>query len=145
MPPDNEFVLSNLRLAELVAIVNENKAFFEDFVKYLREAGYVSIRSFVTEKSDKKAASVILGFLQRTSKVNLLDGLGRPYDNAQARWYFLGWLLRDAPAQRLRPLVDAVPGASTQVRQAYLLNEVRKFVAPLFRRTTTGIGRLSQR
>jgi hypothetical protein len=132
MRREHEFVLSNLRLAELVTIVNANKPFFDDFIEYLRDVGYPGIPSFLAEKSDKKALAVILGFLQRTSKVTLLDGVGRPYDNAQARWYFLGWLLRDAPAQRLRPMVDAVPGATTQARQAYLLNEIRKFVGPLF-------------
>jgi len=132
MPKEEGFVLSNLRLAELVAIVNANKPFFDDFLVYLRESGYVSIRSFIAEESDKKAIAVITGFLDRASPVALLDGVGRPYDNSLGRWYFLAWLLRDAPAQRLRPLVDGVPGGTMQAKRAYLLNEVRKFVGPLF-------------
>jgi len=132
MPQSEGFVLSNLRLAALVAIVNLNKHIFDDFQTYLQEMGYRSIRLFMAETSDKKAVTVITGFLGRTSKVTLLNGLGKPYDNSIARWYFLAWLLRDAPAQRLGPLLDGMPGDTIQEKRAYLLNEIRKFVAPLF-------------
>jgi len=126
------FVLANLRLAELVAIVNINKAFYDDFVAYLRENGYKTSQDLVNEKSDEKAKTVISGFLRRKSEVELLDGVGKPYANSQARWYFLAWILRDAPAQRLGPLLAHVPGETPEARKAHLLNEVRKFVAPLF-------------
>jgi hypothetical protein len=127
-----DFIIPNLRLAELVAIVNENRQFFEDFLDHIREAGYANPHAFVAEPSDEKALHVIARFLNRSSGAALFDGLGRPYANATARWYFLAWLLRDAPAQRLRPLVEQAPGATMEARRAYLLNEVRKFVAPLF-------------
>ena len=127
-----DFIIPNLRLAELVAIVNENRQFFEDFLDHIREAGYANPHAFVAEPSDEKALHVIARFLNRSSGAALFDGLGRPYANATARWYFLAWLLRDAPAQRLRPLVEQAPGATMEARRAYLLNEVRKYVAPLF-------------
>lgn len=126
------FVLSNLRLAELVAIVKINKAFYDDFMIYLGEMGYKTSQDFVNEKSDEKAKAVIAGFLGRTSKAELLDGGGKPYRNSQARWYFLAWILRDAPAQRLAPLLGKIKGANPEARKTHLLNEVRKFVAPLF-------------
>ena len=132
MPRGGGFIIPNLRLGELVAIVNANKPFFEDFLVYLRESGYTSVRSFITEPSGEAAIAVITGFLQRNSEATLFDGIGRPYDNALARWYFLAWLLRDAPAQRLRPLVNEVPGTTIQAQRAYLLNEIRNYVAPLF-------------
>lgn len=56
----------------------------------------------------------------------------RPYSNSRAKWYFLAWLLRDAATQRLQPLLRSVPGDTAIERRVYLLNEVRKFVAPLF-------------
>ena len=126
------FILANLRLAELVAIVNINKAFYDDFVTYLRSNGYQTPQDFVNETSDAKAIQVITGFLGRASDAELLNGVGRPYANSQARWYFLAWILRDAPAQRLGPLLGSVPGETPESRKAHLLNEVRKFVAPLF-------------
>jgi len=126
------FILANLRLAELVAIVNINKAFYDDFVTYLQSNNYRTPQDFANEISDAKAIKVIAGFLRRTSGAELLNGVGKPYANSQARWYFLAWILRDAPAQRLGPLLGEVPGDTLEDRKAYLLNEVRKFVAPLF-------------
>jgi len=127
-----DFVIRNLRLKELVAIVRENKRFYEDFVVFLRGEGYTSVLDFIQEQSDERAAETITKYLARTSKAKLHDGLLRPYSNAKAKWYFLAWLLRDAATQRLQPLLKNVPGETVVERKTYLLNEVRKFVKPLF-------------
>jgi hypothetical protein len=127
-----DFVLQNLRLKELVAIVQENKRFYEDFVAFLKSEGYNSVLDFVRESSDERAARTIAKYLERPGEVKLYDGLLRPYSNSKAKWYFLAWLLRDAATQRLQPLLKSMPGETTTERKAYLLNEVRKFVEPLF-------------
>lgn len=127
-----DFVLHNLRLKELVVIVQENKRFYEDFVTFLEDEGYNSILDFVQESSDERAVETIVRYLGRPSEVKLYDGLLRPYSNSKAKWYFLAWLLRDAATQRLQPLLKSVPGETTTERKTYLLNEVRKFVEPLF-------------
>jgi hypothetical protein len=87
-------------LAELVAIVKINRAFYEDFIAYLHSNGYSGPQDFVNETNDARGIDVISGFLARTSEAELLNGVGNPYPNHQARWYFLAWILRDAPAQR---------------------------------------------
>lgn len=127
-----DFVLYNLRLKELVAIVKENRMFFDEFVEFLQTQGYDSILEFVQEKSDEKAISTISAYLASPSKANLYDGLLRPYTNSKAKWYFLAWLLRDAASQRLQPLLSSVPGKTDTERKSYLVNEIRKFVEPLF-------------
>lgn len=127
-----DFVLYNLRLKELVAIVRENERFYQDFVEFLREVGYNSVLEFVQEPSDEKAAETISTYLSRANEVNLYDGLLRPYSNSKAKWFFLAWLLRDAATQRLQPLLKTMSGETAIERKAYLLNEVRKFVGPLF-------------
>jgi hypothetical protein len=130
-----DFVLHNLRLQELVAIVRENKRFYDDFVNFLQEAGYKTVLEFIQEASDEKASLTISKYLARASKVKLYDGLLRPYANSKAKWYFLAWLLRDAATQRLQPLLTSVPGQTMAERKTYLLNEIRKFVEPLFPET----------
>jgi hypothetical protein len=130
-----DYVLHNLRLKELVAIVQENRRFYEDFAAFLQEEGYNSVSDFVHESSDERAAQTISAYLTRHSEVNLYDGLLRPYPNSKARWFFLAWLLRDAATQRLEPLLKTVPGDTAIERKAYLLNEIRKFVEPLFPET----------
>ena len=127
-----DFVLHNLRLKELVAIVQENKRVYEDFVHFLEDEGYNSVLDFIQESSDERAAKTIVKYLDRPSEVKLYDGLLHPYSNSKAKWYFLAWLLRDAATQRLQPLLKSVPGETAIERKTYLLNEVRKFVEPLF-------------
>ncbi len=127
-----DYVLPNLRLAELMAVVNENKRFFEEFVRYLQEEGYESILEFVQESSDKRAEETITKYLERPGDAILYDGLLRPYPTSKAKWYFLAWLFRDAATQRLEPLLKTAPGDTLTDRKAYLLNEIRKFVEPLF-------------
>jgi hypothetical protein len=125
-------VIHNLRLLELVAIVRENQRFYDDFVTFLREEGYITVLQFIQETDDQRAIDTITRYLTRHSEVHLYDGLLRPYANSKAKWYFLAWLLRDAATQRLEPLLKYVPGQNTVEKKAHLLNEVRKFVEPLF-------------
>ena len=127
-----ELILQNLRLHELTAIVRENRAFYDEFLRFLQETGYDSVADFIQDESDQRAAQTITTYLNRQSTASLYDGLLRPYTNAKAKWFFLAWLLRDAATQRLQPLLKSVPGDTDVERKSYLLNEVRKFVAPLF-------------
>lgn len=127
-----ELVLQNVRLQELVTVVQANREFYLDFVRFLSGNGYDSVAGFVEEESDQRAASIIRAYLQRRSDAVLYDGLLRPYANGKAKWFFLAWLLRDAATQRLQPLLSSVPGKTDTERKVYLLNEVRKFVSPLF-------------
>ncbi|MGA2174323.1 MAG: hypothetical protein ABSH38_04990 [Verrucomicrobiota bacterium] len=115
-----------------MAIVRQNQKYYEDFCVYLKQHGYQNIYVFINEPSDAKATKVIGNYLARRSGVQLLDGLARPYKDATAKWYFLAWILRDAPAQRLRPLLTSVQGESLDEKRANLLNQLRKFVGPLF-------------
>ena len=127
------FIIPNLRLGELVGIVHANEPFFQDFRSYLHDVGYADVHSFVVEISDAKAVGTFIGYLKRESTVRLYDGLGRPYtDLKKARWVFLAWMFRDAPTQRLQPLLAQMDGRNSEERRANLLNELRKFVAPLF-------------
>lgn len=127
-----DLILHNLRLQELVTIVQANQQFYEEFVTFLQQEGYHTVLDFIREESDAKAAQTISRYLQRPSEAILYDGLLRPYPNGKAKWFFLAWLLRDAATQRLQPLLSSVPGNNVTERKVYLLNEIRKFVAPLF-------------
>jgi hypothetical protein len=126
------FVLENLRLRDLVAIVRQNQAFYTEFVAFLKGEGYKDIHSFMNERTNKRALQVLDKYLASTSEARLYDGLGRPYKDTLAKWYFLAWILRDAPAQRLAPLLQSIDGDSLDKKKSFLLNEIRKFVGPLF-------------
>lgn len=128
----SEFVVDNLRLQELATIVEKNKPFYEAFLAFLNAAGYSNIAAFIHDENSEFACSVIESYLENPSEATLYDGLGRPYNNGKAKWYFLAWMLRDAPVQRLEPLLRSIHGLSIEEKKVKLINHIREFVGPLF-------------
>ena len=120
----------NLRLAELALVTEQNKPVFDDLVGFLTTCGYPSLHAFVTSTDDAKAKATILAYLKRPfpAGIALLDGVARPYKQDRAKWILLGWVMRDAPTQRLQPMVKHMTAGSVVERQAELLNIVREHV-----------------
>jgi len=128
----SQFVVDNLRLQELAAIVEQNKPFYDAFLNFLRRHGYVDVAGFIHDEDSAKAHLVIESYLATPAGATLHDGIGRPYTNGKAKWYFLAWILRDAPAQRLEPLLRSVNGTTLEEKKTVLINHLREFVGPLF-------------
>lgn len=126
------FVVDNLRLQELATIVEQNKPFYDAFSKFLQCHGYANVAAFIHDEDSAKARSAIASYLANPAGATLHDGLGRPYTNGKAKWYFLAWILRDAPVQRLEPLLRSVDGSTLEEKKAVLINHLREFVGPLF-------------
>ncbi len=128
------FAVDNVRLKELLAVAELNKGMFDDFISFLLSNGYPGLHDFIKTEDSEIAFEIINGYLTRPlpRRVLLYDGIARPYPEAKAKWLFLGWILRDAPEQRLRPMVTSMQGQSLIERQALLLNEVRIYVGRLF-------------
>ena len=127
-----DLVVENIRLRELFAIVQTNRPFFDDLNQFLLKQGYRHLVDFVLEPDEQKATATILSYLQADTTALLYDGICKPYGRAKAKWYLLAWIFRDAPAQRLAPLVPGMAGSSTAEKQANLLNRLRKHVGSLF-------------
>lgn len=128
----SNFIVDNLRLQELALIVEKNKPFYDAFSKFLKNFGYADVAAFIHDEDTATARSAIETYLANPAGATLYDGLGRPYTNGKAKWYFLAWLLRDAPAQRLEPLLRSVKGSSLEDKKVKLINHLREFVGPLF-------------
>ena len=124
-------VVENLRLKELVLVVNKNKPFFDEFVCFIGRYGYADIHAFVSEDDEQKAGNVLSEYFREDFDNSLFDGIARPYNQNKSKWYFIAWLLRDAPQQRLQPIVSDVKKGNTTENRIWVINEVRKFVAPL--------------
>lgn len=127
-----QFLVENIRLRELAAIVLANEPYYREFVLFIQSMGYTHVRDFVTEPDRERGYAAIYQFLTSTSSASLYDGVCKPYSEGKAKWYFLAWMFRDAPAQRLSSLVAQCEGASIKERQANLLNELRMNVGQLF-------------
>ncbi len=128
------FAVENLRLKELAIVAEKNRPMFDDFVGYLKQEGYKDLHAFIVDSDVKRAGAVILKYLVRSLPVGvvLYDGVARPYKPDTAKWFLLGWIFRDAPVQRLRPMVPSMPGRNTTEKQAALLNQLRGYVANIF-------------
>lgn len=126
-----EFVAENIRLKELAIVAEQNKAIFDDLVSFLAGQGYASLHAFVVEPDPARGKATILQYLSRPlpEGIALFDGIARPYTPERARWVLLGWVFRDAPTQRLQPMLRSMPDKTPLGRQAELLNRVRAYVA----------------
>ncbi|MEA7538718.1 hypothetical protein ONQ62_25450, partial [Salmonella enterica subsp. enterica serovar Virginia] len=98
----SDLVIENIRLKELMLVVNKNKPFFDEFKTFLFINGYDSVYSFINDQDEIRIKKVILNYFNSTFNNFLYDGIARPYSPAQSNWLFISWLLRDAPQQRLR-------------------------------------------
>lgn len=128
------FIVENIRLKELVTIANANQPFFNHWLDHLRDEGYPTLYDFVREEDDAKATSVIKRFLEKPARAgaSFLDGIGSPYPDEKAKWLLLGWIFRDAPEQRLKPLIPGMAGATLASKKANLLNAVRAYVRDIY-------------
>ena len=131
-PPDPTLIVENTRLRELVFIVDANAPYFREVEAFLKTEGYASIHAFVNEPRRQKAEKVLRKYFQAVFTSVLRDGIGQPYNPKTAKWYFAAWLFRDAPAQRLTPLLRAVSGGTREAKQVTLLNLIREATRTIF-------------
>lgn len=121
----------NLRIADLIAIIKKNKAYYDDFFNFIKKNGYNTIKDFMNESSDEIWVKIVIEYLESPKEVELLNGIGKPFKSSKAPWFFIAWLLRDAPTQRLQPLLRYIKGDTPNEKKALLLNINRNFIRPL--------------
>lgn len=128
------FAIENLRLKELAIVAEQNKAAFDDLCSFIIQQGYQSLHDFVTSKDAAKCEQAITAYLRRPLPANvaIYDGIARPYAPDKGKWLILGWVLRDAPEQRLRPMVSSMTGTTVIAKRAAILNVVRAYVGEIF-------------
>lgn len=128
------FAIENLRLKDLAIVAEKNRPAFDDFVGFLRLQSYDSLYHFVADLDEERAHKTLDRYLRRPlpNGVVLFDGVARPYTQDAAKWNLVGWVFRDAPTQRLRPMVASMLGADLIARKAGILNVVRRFASTVF-------------
>ena len=128
------FAVENLRLKETAIVAELNHPAFDDFITFLRSQGYESLYEFVADLDEERAYKILNLHLRRPfpEEIVLFDGIARPYSQDAAKWNLVGWIFRDAPTQRLRPMVASMPGTDVIARKARILNVVRLFASTVF-------------
>lgn len=125
-------VQENLRLKELIIAVNLNKPFFDEFVNFVRLHNYTDIHDLISETDDSALDRFLHAYFRAQFNSSLFDGIGRPYQpDDKAKWFFITWILRDAPTQRLQPIVGTLGQGNTENNRVHLIKTLIRFIAPL--------------
>lgn len=101
--------ISHPRLVELTKLADQAKPFYEwieNKVK-IHTGSHKELNDILYELSESRIKNAILACFNSSdeSKPFLFDGVGRMYPHYKACFYFFAWIIRDAPQQRLTPLI----------------------------------------
>jgi hypothetical protein len=101
--------VAHYRLIELSRLADQAKPFYDWIEKIAKqETGYNKSFSEILFKSNKTEIKKIICSCysnKQDEKPLLFDGIGRVYEHTKACFYFFAWIIRDAPQQRLSPLI----------------------------------------
>ena len=106
--------ISHSRLVELMKLADQSKLFYQwvevQFQTTLASAEPLNTILQTANGGDIKAAIENCYFADRskTDIPRLFDGVGRSYPHTKACYYFFSWIIRDAPQQRLAPLIQRI-------------------------------------
>lgn len=113
--------ISHSRLVDLSQLADQARPFYdwveEQFRAALSRSESLDVLLRTATESEIKKALWACYAPQQPAKVPLLfDGVGRSYPHNKACYYFFAWVIRDAPQQRLAPLIQRVMKASRKSR-----------------------------
>jgi hypothetical protein len=105
--------ITHSRLVELTKLADQAKPFYDwiesRFQKHLSKNA--SLDEILRTATRDEIKSAILDCYSAEGEPNLpllFDGVGRSYPHAKACYYIFSWLIRDAPQQRLGPLIQRI-------------------------------------
>jgi hypothetical protein len=102
--------ITHLRLVDLTRLADQAKPFYDwvekEFQTVLKRDESLNILLLTTTHAELISCIRACYASSDTDTVPLLfDGIGRSYSHKKACFYFFAWLIRDAPQQRLTPLI----------------------------------------
>ena len=115
--------IAHYRLIELTKLADQAKPFYDWIEKHAKivTGSHRSFNDIILGCSKEELGKIIQAcFLDSNDgKPFLFDGIGRVYNHSKACFYFFAWIIRDAPQQRLSPLISRMQKA----------NNITKFIA----------------
>lgn len=105
--------ISHARLVELTKLADKAKPFYDWIESRFQEvlSRKDSLNEILTTASKSEIRQAIFSCYSAANEENipfLFDGIGRSYPHAKACYYMFSWLIRDAPQQRLSPLIQRI-------------------------------------
>lgn len=115
--------ISHYRLIQLTKLADQAKPFYDWIEKHAKivTGSHRTLNEIILSCPKKSLKKIIEScYLDNTQEKPLLfDGIGRVYPHAKACFYFFAWIIRDAPQQRLAPLI-------TRMQRA---DNIKRFIA----------------
>lgn len=113
--------ITHSRLVELTKLADQAKPFYDWVESRFQEhlSKEVSLDEILRTASKDEIRSAILDCYSAEHETNLpllFDGVGRSYPHSKACYYMFSWLVRDAPQQRLGPLIQRIIRSSKKGR-----------------------------
>jgi hypothetical protein len=101
--------ITHYRLVELSKLADQAKPFYEWVEKTAKKitGSHQELNEILMSATKADIKSIINAcYLEPEEKCPFLfDGIGRVYPHTKACFYFFAWMIRDAPQQRLKPLI----------------------------------------
>lgn len=109
--------IAHYRLVELSKLADQAKPFYDWIEKKAKQitGSHRSLNDILLLSTKKQIRDVINHCYTETSETKpfLFDGIGRVYPHFKATFYFFAWIIRDAPQQRLSPLISRMQQATS--------------------------------
>ncbi|BAZ91520.1 hypothetical protein NIES932_30320 [Raphidiopsis curvata NIES-932] len=101
--------VTHYRLVELSKLADQAKPFYDWVEKTAKRitSSHKELNEILMSANRNDIAAIINAcYSEAEDKQPLLfDGIGRVYPHEKACFYFFAWIIRDAPQQRLAPLI----------------------------------------
>ena len=102
--------VTHYRLIELSLLAEQARPFYDWIERHARQitGSHRSLSEILLLCSSEEMLALITAcYSDKTDdKPLLFDGIGRVYPHRKACFYFFAWMIRDAPQQRLAPLIS---------------------------------------
>lgn len=113
--------LSHIRLVELSQLADQANPFYlwveETFQRGLKTNASLDEMLQISSKEEIESGIRQCYSANEQEGIPLLfDGIGRSYPHQKACYYFFSWMVRDAPKQRLEPLIQRIVRQSKRRR-----------------------------
>lgn len=101
--------ITHFRLVELSLLADQSKPFYDWVERTAKKitGSHKDLNNILMSVNKDELRKIIIDCYQEAEEKRplLFDGIGRVYHHGKACFFFFSWMIRDAPQQRLAPLI----------------------------------------
>lgn len=124
--------IAHYRLVELTKLADQAKPFYDWVERKAKHSlsSHSSLHDILMGASKEELVKIITNcYSEEEGKRPLLfDGIGRVYPHIKACFYFFSWMIRDAPQQRLSPLIARMQRADSVTKIVAQIDTIAELI-----------------